>query len=223
VPAVACQVAGVTLGSRGLDALDELGQWAELAELARQAVLEGPLMPRTRTTTPADALTDALRERILTRQAELAAHGRSLDLGDVDELADRMVAALPTVHPLDEPLGPFYDTGGLVSWLGISRQALFDRVRRGTVLACRTADGHLLYPSLQFGRNGAVRPGVQEAVGAFVRRGIDGWSVGAWLTTPTDIFDGHSAVDYLVVHRSSAAAIAAVADAAVADAAAWAA
>lgn len=184
------------------------------------------MTPRTRTRTSAtdvDALTEALRTRIAKRAAELAALGRSLDLGDVDDLADRMLAALPTVHPLDQPLGPFYDTAGLVAWLGISRQALFDRVRRGTVLACRTADGHLVYPSLQFGRNGAVRPGVQDAVGAFARRGVDGWSIGAWLTTPSEVFDGHSAVDYLVVHRSSPTAVARVATAAVADATQWAA
>lgn len=184
------------------------------------------MAPRTRTTpskTDVDALTRALRARIEVRAAELAAQGRRLDLGDVDDLADRMLAALPTVHPLDQPLGPFYDTAGLVAWLGISRQALFDRVQRGTVLACRTADGHLVYPSLQFGRHGAVRPGIQDAVGAFVRRGVDGWSIGAWLTTPSEVFDGHSAVDYLVVHRSSPTAVARVASRAVADATQWAA
>ena len=171
----------------------------------------------------ADALAEAVRSRVAARQRELRAQGRDLELDDVEELADRMMAALPSVHVLDQPLGPFYDTTGLVAWLGISRQALFDRVRRGTVLACRTADGHLVYPSLQFGRTGVVRPGVLEAVGAFTRRGVDGWSVGAWLTTPSTVFDGHSAVDYLVVHRSSAAAVALVAEAAAADASTWAA
>ena len=170
-----------------------------------------------------DALTEALRERIEQRARELREQGRELDLGDVEDLADRMLAALPTVHPLDQPLGPFYDTAGLVAWLGISRQALFDRVRRGTVLACRTADGHLVYPSLQFGRQGQVRPGVQEAVGAFARRGVDGWTIGSWLTTPSDVFEGHSAVDYLVVHRSSQTAVRWVAEAAAADASRWAA
>ena len=170
----------------------------------------------------ADAVADAVRQRVLTRLDELQAQGRRPDLGDLDELADRMLAAVPTVHPLDQPLGPFYDTTGLVAWLGISRQALFDRVRRGTVLACRTADGHLVYPSLQFGRAGQVRPGVQEAVGAFTRRGVDGWTIGTWLTTPSAVFEGHSAVDYLVVHRSSASAVRWVAEAAAADAARWA-
>jgi hypothetical protein len=52
---------------------------------------------------------------------------------------------------------------------------------------------------------------------------VDGWSVGAWLTTPSAVFDGHSAVDYLVVHRSSPTAVARVSAAAVADATQWAA
>jgi hypothetical protein len=170
-----------------------------------------------------DALVAEVRRRVEERARGLLAQGRRLDLAHVEDLADRMVAALPTVHPLDQPLAPFYDTTGLAAWLGISRQALFDRVRRGTVLACRTADGHLVYPSLQFGRTGQVRNGVVEAVGAFTRAGVDGWAIGAWLTTPSEVFDGESAVDYLVVHRSSAAAVARVATAAAADAARWAA
>src|SRR5687767_13507488 len=74
--------------------------------------------------TAADALADAVRRRVAERQRELEAQGRALDLGDVEDLAERMMAALPSVHPLDQPLGPFYDTSGLISWLGISRQAL---------------------------------------------------------------------------------------------------
>ncbi|GAB3437935.1 hypothetical protein GCM10027517_09880 [Phycicoccus ginsengisoli] len=170
-----------------------------------------------------DALVAEVRRRVEERARGLVAHGRRLDLAQVEDLADRMVAALPTVHPLDQPLAPFYDTTGLAAWLGISRQALFDRVRRGTVLACRTDDGHLVYPSLQFGRTGQVRPGVLEAVGAFTKAGVDGWVTGTWLTTPSEVFDGESAVDYLVVHRSSAAAVTRVATAAAADAARWAA
>ncbi|HEV7196912.1 MAG TPA: hypothetical protein VGN19_13325 [Pedococcus sp.] len=178
---------------------------------------------KTRSAAAVDALAAAVRDRVVAREAELREQGRLLDLSDIEGLADRMLAALPTVHPLDEPLGPFYDTAGLVTWLGISRQAVFDRVRRGTLLACRTADGHLVYPSLQFGRAGQVRPGVQEAVGAFVRRGVDGWTIGTWLTAPSEVFGGQSAVDYLVVHRSSSTAVRWVAQSAAQDAARWAA
>src|SRR3954468_18562733 len=184
--------------------------------------------PVDTTAAPTPAAERALVARVSTLVTErarlLAAQGRTLgDLGDLDELAARMVSALPTQHPYDEPLGPFYDTTGLVSWLGISRQAVADRVRRGTLLACRTQDGHLVYPAWQFARDGAVRPGVVEAVGEFARRGTDGWSTALWLTTPSDVFGGQSAVDYLVVHRASRAAVQLVASTAALDARTWAA
>lgn len=170
----------------------------------------------------ARALADRLGELVAERARSLAAQGRSLtDLGDTEELAQRMVAALPTQHAWDERLGPFYDTAGLVTWLGISRQALADRVRRGTLLACRTADGHLVYPALQFARDGVVRAGVVDAIGHLTRAGAEGWAVAVWLTTPSDAFEGHSAVDFLVVHRSSAAAVEHVREVAAADARGW--
>lgn len=165
----------------------------------------------------------AVERELDTRAAELAVQGRSLrSLGDLDELAARMVAALPSVHPYDTSFGPFYDTAGLAQWLGVSRQALADRVRRGTLLACRTAEGHLLYPLLQFGRGGEVRPGVVDAVGILARAGADGWTIASWLTTPTEVFDGQSAVDHLVLHRSRASAVQLVVAAAEADASRWA-
>jgi hypothetical protein len=178
------------------------------------------------TTAAADeqALVTRVSALVAERARLLATQGRTLgDLGDPDELAARMVSALPAQHPYDEPLGPFYDTSGLVSWLGVSRQAVADRVRRGTLLACRTQDGHLVYPAWQFARDGAVRPGVVEAVGEFARRGADGWSTALWLTTPSDVFGGQSAVDYLVVHRASRPAVQLVASTAALDARTWAA
>jgi hypothetical protein len=186
----------------------------------------------TAATTAASTAAAAAERGLVTRVSALVAErarlleaqGRTLgDLGDLDELAARMVSALPAQHPYDEPLGPFYDTTGLVSWLGVSRQAVSDRVRRGTLLACRTQDGHLVYPAWQFARDGAVRPGVVEAVGEFARRGADGWSTALWLTTPSDVFGGQSAVDYLVVHRASRPAVQLVASTAALDARTWAA
>ena len=167
-------------------------------------------------------LLDRVERQLAERADELARQGRSLgSLGDLDDLAARMVAALPSVHPWDVALGPFYDTHGLMQWLGVSRQALADRVRRGTLLACRTSDGSLLYPILQFGRTGQVRPGVVDAVGILGRAGADGWAVGVWLTTPSPAFDGDSAVDHLVLHRLSREAVGRVVTAATADVAGW--
>ena len=85
-------------------------------------------------------LMDRVELNLKDRADELARQGRSLrSLGALDDLAARMVAALPSVHPWDTAIGPFYDTAGLMLWLGVTRQALADRERRGTLLACRTA------------------------------------------------------------------------------------
>jgi hypothetical protein len=49
-------------------------------------------------------------------------------------------------HSSDEITGPFYDTSGLIRWLGITRQALHQQVARYAILspldgvqACRQA------------------------------------------------------------------------------------
>ena len=187
----------------------------------------GPITDQVAPITEKNALTigellDRVERQLKDRGDELAQQGRSLrSLGELDDLAGRMVAALPNVHPWDTTIGPFYDTAGLMQWLGVSRQALADRERRGTLLACRTSDGHLLYPVLQFGRNGQVRPGVVDAVGILKRAGADGWAIGTWLTTPSAAFEDDSAVDYLVVHRSSRDAVDRVKAVAAADAATW--
>ncbi|GAB3590851.1 hypothetical protein GCM10027446_06850 [Angustibacter peucedani] len=170
-------------------------------------------------------LVEAVDEAVVARLVEVERRGGDpSDLGDPAELAERMAATLPrAAHPLDVELGPFYDTAGLSGWWGVSRQALADRVRRGTLLACRTADGHLVYPAFQFARDGAVRPGILDAVAVFARHAVDGWTAAVWLTTSSPVFDGDSAVDHLVVHRASAAAVARVVRQAEADVAAWAA
>ncbi|KQX66492.1 hypothetical protein [Angustibacter sp. Root456] len=184
--------------------------------------------PRT-TGTPAEQfhhdLLDALHDAVEARLRTVERRGGDIaQLGDPHELAERMAATLPVAaHPFDVELGPFYDTTGLSRWWGVSRQALADRVRRGTLLACRTFDGHLVYPAFQFARDGAVRPGIAEAVAVFSRAGVDGWTAAIWLTTASAAFDGDSAVDHLVVHRASAAAVRRVLRQAQADVAAWAA
>ncbi len=169
-----------------------------------------------------DTLVGLVSAQLGNRVEDLGRQGRTLrSLGNLEELATRMVAALPSVHPWDIELGPFYDTTGLIRWLGVTRQALADRAKRGTLLACRTEDNHLLYPVFQFDRVGQVRPGVIEAVGTLTRAGADGWAIGAWLTTASGAFDGDSVVDYLVLHHGSSEAVRRVTGAAAADAAGW--
>lgn len=82
-----------------------------------------------------EALAAGLHERL----GAVTAAGHDLrELGTPDEVARRMLAVVPAAHPWDEQIGPFYDTAGLTRWLGVTEQALVDRVRRHQLLAVTT-------------------------------------------------------------------------------------
>ena len=166
-----------------------------------------------------DQVMATVTARVGARLDELMAAGVPLEsLGSPEQVADQLAAALPaTRHAYDLELGPFYDTAGLTRWLGVSRQALADRVRRGSLLACRTQDGHLVYPAFQFDGGGAIRPGLAPVLKIFT--GHDGWLVATWLVSGTDALDGSSAMDWLALGRDRAV----VTDLARADAGGWAA
>lgn len=121
--------------------------------------------------------------------SEVRKSGRAPDVVDgPEDLAGRMLALLPATHPWDDQIGPFYDTAGLTKLLGISRQAIADRVSRGSLLAATTSDGRVVYPAFQFdGRH--VRREVAEVLVPFKASSVDGWAVAAWFTTPATALD----------------------------------
>ncbi|MEO6715265.1 MAG: hypothetical protein ABIM89_17835 [Mycobacteriales bacterium] len=147
-----------------------------------------------------DALSEALHERLA------AAHtaGAKLEsLGTPAELAGRMLAAVPWAHPWDEQIGPFYDTAGLTRYLGVSKQALADRVRRRRMLAV-TVDGRTLYPARQFDGPRLIL-GIAETLSEFRDVPIDGWVIAAWLTTPAGALGGATPLDWLTRGKDPAA------------------
>jgi hypothetical protein len=89
-------------------------------------------------------LVAAIEDRLAAAEA---AGLRPEDLGDPTQVAARVAAAIPSRHPTAPLVGACYDESGLVRWLGISRQALGARRRARAVLACRTAEGHWVYPA----------------------------------------------------------------------------
>ncbi|HYZ99081.1 MAG TPA: hypothetical protein VE575_10055, partial [Acidimicrobiales bacterium] len=96
-----------------------------------------------------DKVSARVNEELTRRVGELRRNGRKPgDLGDPDELAARMLAAVPQPSPWQE-LGPFYTTSGLARLLSVSRQAIEERRRRRTILALRTADRVWVYPAFQ--------------------------------------------------------------------------
>jgi hypothetical protein len=117
------------------------------------------------------------------------------------DLAARMLAAVPSPqHPWDEQIGPFYDTPGLCRLLEVSKQALHDRVKRGTLLAVTSRNGKVGYPAFQFAGN-QLLPGIREALGAFRNTPVDGWAIGAWFTTPAATLGKETPARWLAEHH----------------------
>jgi hypothetical protein len=159
-------------------------------------------------TTAAAAKTDAAYvKRVSSRVAEeLARRVETLqrngheaaDLGDPDELADRMLAAVPAPSPWRD-LGPFYSTSGLARVLGgVSRQAIEERRRRRTILALRTADDVWVYPAFQLDERNRVLAGLTQVLDRFhPETPDDEWMVAAFIAAPQPGLDGRSIAEHL--------------------------
>jgi hypothetical protein len=105
-----------------------------------------------------------------------------------------MMAAMPGWSPYDDLIGPFYNTTGLRALLGISRQAIDQRVRRGTLLRVMTRDREALYPVFQFDGDEMRQP-VQQLLGQLTALDDDGWVRATWFATPAEVLDRHTPRD----------------------------
>jgi len=125
----------------------------------------------------------ALLEHLTERLA-----GRDLtDLGPLDRLADRMVAALPDADAgWGAIIGPVYSSSGLQKWLQISRQAVSQQVLNGRILRLTTADGVSVFPAFQFDDTGERLPGLGQVLDALAAGIDDPWTWAAWLNTPDE-------------------------------------
>ncbi|MUL84542.1 MULTISPECIES: hypothetical protein [unclassified Mycolicibacterium] len=117
--------------------------------------------------------------------------------GDPEEIAEAMVAALPLGHVFDEITGPFYDTAGLTRWLGVSRQALHQKVARYAILACPLDEGGVVYPAWQFLDSGATIPSLRDVLTALTEGADDPWMAALWMRAPSDRLDGSCPADWL--------------------------
>lgn len=116
--------------------------------------------------------------------------------GPAEQVAARMLATIPTTHPWDAQIGPFYDTSAVVRLLGVSKQAVADRVQRRTLLAAHTAQGRIVYPTWQFAGQRVI-PAVSRILARFRTSPVDGWAIAAWFTTPAVMLDHTSPIDWL--------------------------
>jgi len=128
------------------------------------------------------------------------------DLAQIDpqQVAERVAALIPTSHPFVQ-LGPFYPTTAVTKWLGITRQALDQRVRARKMLGCPTADGgQRVYPVWQFTEDGHVIAHL-AAVLDTLHEGIDDpWTWATWLAAPVPgRFEGLPAHRWLAEGRDA--------------------
>lgn len=91
-------------------------------------------------------------------------------------------------NELAERTGPFYNTEGLVSWLGIDESEVKRRISSGEVLTTVTADEVNLFPVWQFNEDGTINPDLLDVI-AILNSGRTelgdqhGWTVALWLST----------------------------------------
>ena len=133
-----------------------------------------------------DKLAEGLRERLGEVGGDL----------DTSWVAAAMLDAIPATHPFEE-LGPFYDTTGVSRWLGITRQALHQKVKAGQLLALTTGDGQRVYPAWQFAPYGRPLTGLVDLLRVLNPAAADPWTVAVWLTRPVAELGNRSAVDVM--------------------------
>lgn len=151
----------------------------------------------TITLTAPVALTEAEQEILDRLAVGLHERLRAFDGRlDINWIASVMLDALPLAHPFEE-LGPFYDTTGVSRWLGITRQALHQKVKASQLLALTTGDGQRVYPAWQFTPDGRPLAGLVDLLRILNPAAGDPWTVAVWLTRPVEELGDRSAVDVM--------------------------
>jgi hypothetical protein len=154
------------------------------------------------------ASTAAYRDRLLG----LLRSGRvdPSTLPSPEELVEHGIHARRATSPLPQLIGPVYTSGGVEAVLGISRQQIADRRRRGTIVAARTSEGRWVHPVYQF-RDGDIRGDVREVLDVLRVAGApDPWTVALWFPTERAELGGVSPLKLLDAgHRDDVLALAA--------------
>lgn len=129
----------------------------------------------------------------VTRSLNNATFDTSVPLEDA---VFRVLQAAPIKHPYDEDFGPFFTPARAAKEMGISRQAVHDRIKRGTLIVCETAEGDKVLPTFQFQDNESIKPLIQIAR-TLARGCADGWAISTWLSIPQPDLDGLSVRDWV--------------------------
>lgn len=136
----------------------------------------------------------------------LARHDRLLDLVDLDEARELgRRAAEAALAPLiwAEAVGERWDTSETAEFLGVTRQALHDRVKRGTLLGV-PGRGVTWFPIWQFDlADRRVRPVVTALLQVFrsMDRPLEPAEIASWATVPQSELDEVAPADWVAEGR----------------------
>ena len=181
-PNLAHRMAELIEATRELDQLID-GEPADQAVAATAAApTSSELSPGRHVNPPKELLLSSVVTAVARRLESVSEE----DLAHIDpmQVAERAAALIPTPHPFAK-LGPFYPTSAVTKWLGLSRQALDQRVKARKLLGCPTSDGgQRVYPVWQFTTDGRPIPHLAEVLNALHQGLEDPWSWATWLAAP---------------------------------------
>jgi hypothetical protein len=135
----------------------------------------------------ANLVLGALRTILGERLGAIAAADIDLEsLGTPEDVAEWLASALPSSHPFDHIVGPFYDADGLARRSGLSPADVIELAKTNKLLGCPTAEGALVFPVSQFNPDGSSVAGLDQVLGTMAEGTSDRWQVALWLNTPSD-------------------------------------
>ena len=133
----------------------------------------------------ANLVLSALRTILGARLGAIAAADIDLEsLGTPEDVAEWLASALPSSHPFDDIVGPFYGADGVARCSGLSPADVLELAETNKLLGCPTAEGALVFPVSQFNPDGSSVAGLPQVLGAMAEGTSDRWQVALWLNTP---------------------------------------
>lgn len=133
----------------------------------------------------ANSVLGALRTILGARLGAIAAADIDLEsLGTPEDVAEWLASALPSSHPFDDIVGPFYDADGVARRSGFSPADVTELANTNKLLGCATAEGALVFPVSQFNPDGSSVAGLPQVLGTMAEGTSDRWQVALWLNTP---------------------------------------
>ncbi len=100
-------------------------------------------------------------------------------------------------------LGKLYSTGELKDVMGVSRQAINERVQRGTLFALRQSSGEYAYPAFQFDHQGQPLKPIIDVLPLFPEEIADRYTVASWFVSSQPLLEGNTPVDWVAKKRST--------------------